>query len=362
MRHSSCPLGMSLGCHWQLVVTHTLDHNSPLQANQLSTLLPQTSRSLTAVWPVLLDNMTKALNSDVGFQGKHFPIVRSLLLPSCSLRETPRTFLIAPTHRHIPRSMAYAPPFYVEFINTHFDPFESTANVYFTGQSNPRLFAPYVLHPSIRTNTIDIGVQHYHCHQHEMPLQFQTLVDAHYQTHTPLSTYRLPPPLTAPLAVSEISKNHKDGCSSIFSRADAPQSYTAIFPDTRSMLVSQPTIGDGSCITKQLAPTAHEHVSIEVKPGSSNRGYMPPTPSSVPSEVISPSTQSFQQDSFGQSLPSGGTSKRSKENSRTRHYCELCEQSFTRAHDLKRHNTIHEQCKRTHSQSGSDCILTEIYL
>jgi hypothetical protein len=104
---------------------------------------------------------------------------------------------------------------------------------------------------------------------------------------------------------------------------------------------------------KQLVrPTFPKLIAPEVTPGRSTSGSMPSATlhSTVPLGLVLPCTQLSQSKSTAHSIPSQSTSKRSKK-SKIRHSCTLCNQSFTRAHDLKRHNTIHERCQSAVSAS-----------
>jgi hypothetical protein len=177
-----------------------------------------------------------------------------------------------------------------------------------------------------------------------------------FKVTTPLSTYRFPPLSPQPLvtfhdkkshnSISEISEDEDDADNGKFEEVSPACSSDTIKLD---LPACEPSEHDSEAVSSPplaLATAAPSGVKkskargkLPKKAQSSRGDKLPTTPQSV--LLLRRSSTCAQPRS---TLNTEGIPKRSKK-AKAKHACKLCDQAFTRAHDLKRHLTIHEECE-----------------
>lgn len=157
---------------------------------------------------------------------------------------------------------------------------------------------------------------------------------------TLLSTYRFPPPLVATEDEhNKISEVIEDDCLDVANNVDV-----------ETCLSDDISVTDRKDVEHDVeqAPVHSSARSTIVKGNQTLRSdNLPVTPHSV--LLMRKASQSLLLKSPMSVDRSGKRLKKTK----AKHACKLCDQSFTRAHDLKRHSTIHDKCKLASVSVGS---------
>lgn len=149
---------------------------------------------------------------------------------------------------------------------------------------------------------------------------------------TPLSTYRFPPPLVATEdEYNRISEIIEDDCLDVVNNANA----AVCLSDDISVTDRQDVGHD----TEQASVHSSARSTIVKSNHTFRSDKVPVTPQSI--LIMRKASQPLLLKSPMFADRSGKRFRKSK----AKHSCKLCDQSFTRAHDLKRHSTIHEKCK-----------------
>lgn len=188
----------------------------------------------------------------------------------------------------------------------------------------------------------------------QVPMRVHSFTEEPLKPSPPLSAYRFPNLRVGPedhnkiseLTEEDVVMEAESKCNDILNTSNNPF-------ETEKQLVLRSTLdAHPVSLPEDLVEHASERSAVQltskrrhVKSARPNRAdKLPVTAQSI--LLMRRTSSCLQPSSPRSSNPSGEISATSmKKNGRYKHACKLCDQSFTRAHDLKRHSTIHEKCK-----------------
>jgi hypothetical protein len=144
----------------------------------------------------------------------------------------------------------------------------------------------------------------------------------------------------------------EDEISNVVPSVEAHETRSTTISEMEMSLAQYPALGDDSGrISVQLVQPTVGESAVEaagkglavVRTGRNNRvDKLPVTPQSI---LLMRRASSCAQPIQPKSPAVFESIAKRPKKSKAKHCCKLCDQSFTRAHDLKRHNTTHERCE-----------------
>lgn len=252
--------------------------------------------------------------------------------------------LTVPSYVQASQTVIYAPQYYFGSGSAHSPSFLPTVVTFPATPNGQTSFTTYICY-STTTAAASSGANL--TSQCPLPLQVQTIANEMSQVPPPLSTYRFPSPLATAVQHNKISEIVEGDDINNVSASDTTECFNSGISEVELPTVSVPVSSDESLPTsnqlvRRTAVPTHANARNTKAPRDTRGDKLPVTPQSILlMRRFSNCIQPYQPKA---SPPSEPPAKRAKK-SKAKHCCKLCDQSFTRAHDLKRHNTTHESCK-----------------